>query len=170
MHSTRLAVVASLVLAAMAAAGSAGAATNAAATNMAATSQAYAGPAAYRTEVFWSPAERLWSGGVSPGACLRSGRRTPHPVTPRLQAASYEQDGELIGEIRSAPAMVPVVVAQARSCAVEADSATTTYALLTDAERNWGVFHNAFATCMSRNHTAQYVGSMTLWIDQRCNW
>ena len=170
MFSARLAVLASLALATMAAAGSAQAAATTAATTAATANQAYQGPTAYRTEVFWSPAERLWSGGVPSGACLRSGRRTPHPVTPRLQAASYEQDGELIGEIRSAPAMIPVVVAQARSCAVEADSATTTYALLTDAERNWGVFHNAFATCMSRNHTAQYLGSMTLWIDQRCNW
>ena len=159
MFSPRLAGLASLALAAAAATSA-----------KAATTEAYAGPAAYRTEVFWSPAERLWTGGVPAGACLRSGRRTAHPVTPHLQAASYEQDGELIGEIRSAPAMVPVVVAQAKSCAVEADSATTTYALLTDAERNWGVFRGAFSTCMARNNTAQYVGSMTLWIDQRCNW
>lgn len=33
-----------------------------------------------------------------------------------------------------------------------------------------GVFRSAFSTCMARNHTAQYVGSMTLWIDQACNW
>jgi hypothetical protein len=66
--------------------------------------------------------------------------------------------------------MAPKVVAQARSCATEADSATTTYALLSDAERNWGVFRSAFSACLTRNNTAQYVGSMTLWIDQACNW
>ena len=135
-----------------------------------AVAQAYQGPAAYRTAVFWSPAERIWTGGVAPESCLRSGRKAALSAAPRLQAAAYEQRGELIGEIRSEPAMAPKVIAQAHSCATEADSATTTYALLTDAERNWAVFHNAFSSCMVRNHTDRYVGSMTLWIDQACNW
>jgi hypothetical protein len=136
-----------------------------------AAAEAYQGPAAYRTSVFWSPADRFWSGGVAPQACLRTGRKAAAlSAAPRLQAAAYEQRGELIGEIRAAPAIAPRVVAQAHSCATEADSATTTYALLTDADRNWGVFRSAFSTCMRRNNTAQYVGSMTLWIDQACNW
>jgi hypothetical protein len=136
----------------------------------AATTGAYPGAAAFRTAVFWSPADRFWTGELAPGACLRSGRRLARAVIPRLQAAAYQQTGELIGEIRAEPAMAPVVIAQARRCAVEADSATTTRALLTAAERNWGLFRSAFSGCMSRNNTAQYVGSMTLWIDQRCDW
>jgi hypothetical protein len=155
MHLSRVAILASLVLAG--------------ATKVAAA-QVYEGPAARRAEVFWSPADRFWTGGVAPRSCLRSGRKGPFPSAPRLQAAVYEQRGELIGEVRSTPAMAPKVVAQAQSCANEADSATTTYALLTDAERNWGVFRNAFSACLTRNNTAQYVGSMTLWIDQACNW
>ena len=135
-----------------------------------AAAQIYLGPAAYRTAVFWSPADRIWTGGVAPESCLRSGRKAALSAAPRLQAAVYEQRGELIGEIRSEPAMAPRVIAQAHSCATEADSATTTYALLTDAQRNWGVFHSAFSSCMVRNHSDRYVGSMTLWIDQACNW
>jgi hypothetical protein len=155
MHVSRVAILAGLALAGSAAA---------------AAAQVYEGPAAYRTEVFWSPADRFWTGGLAPQSCLRSGRRAPFGSAPRLQAAVYEQRGELIGEIRSTPAMAPKVVAQARSCATEADSATTTYALLSDAERNWGVFRSAFSACLTRNNTAQYVGSMTLWVDQACNW
>ena len=136
----------------------------------AAAAETYQGPRAYRTEVFWSPADRFWTGGVAAQACLRSGRKVAYSAVPRAQEAAFEQRGELIGEIRAAPAIAPKVVAQAHSCANEADSATTTYALLTDAERNWGVFHKAFSSCMARNNTAQYVGSMTLWIDQACNW
>lgn len=133
-------------------------------------SEVYLGPGAYRTAVFWRPADRLWSGALSPEACLRSGRKIPLSASPRLQAAGFAQSGELIGEILSTPAMAPQVIAQARSCAVEADSATTTQALLTDAQRNWGTFRNAFSACLTRNHTSQYVGSMTLWIDRRCDW
>ena len=155
MQFQRLLIVTSLVLAASA--------TGAAA-------QTYQGSAAYRTAVFWRPADRFWTGGVAPQACLRSGRKVTASGSPRMQAAAFEQRGELIGEIRSAPALAPQVLAQAHSCATEADSATTSYALLTDAERNWGVFHSAFSSCMVRSHTDQYVGSMTLWIDQACNW
>lgn len=155
MHFPRVAILAGLALA--------GSATTAAA-------EVYEGPAAYRTAVFWSPADRLWTGGVAAQSCLRSGRKVALSAAPRVQAAVYEQRGELIGEIRAEPIVAAKVVAQARSCATEADSATTTLALLTDADRNWGVFRQAFSVCLSRNNTAQYVGSMTLWIDQACNW
>jgi hypothetical protein len=155
MHLLRVIAVASLALA--------GSATTAAA-------EVYQGPAAYRTAVFWSPADRLWTGGVAAQSCLRSGRKAAFSAAPRVQAAVYEQRGELIGEIRAEPTVAAKVVAQARSCATEADSATTTLALLTDADRNWGVFRQAFSVCLSRNNTAQYVGSLTLWIDQACNW
>ena len=135
-----------------------------------AAAEPYQGAHAYRTAVFWSPADRFWTGGVEPEQCLKNGKRAAFSAAPRLQAAVYERRGELIGEIRATPVLAPHVIAQARSCATEADSATTTYALLTDADRNWGVFRNAFSVCMTRNNTAQYVGSMTLWIDQACNW
>jgi len=142
----------------------------AAATGARADTAPYLGAAAYRTAVFWSPADRLWSGDLAPQACLRSGRKASLPALPRFQAARFEQSGELIGEILSTPAMAPRVIAQARSCALEADSATTTQALLTQAERNWGTFSSAFSACLARNDTARYVGSMTLWIDRRCDW
>jgi hypothetical protein len=131
---------------------------------------AYLGPGAYRTAVFWSPADRLWSGDLAPEACLRSGRKASLIAAPRLQAARFEQSGELVGEILSTPELAPRVIAQAKSCAIEADSATTTQALLTETERNWGTFRSAFSACLTRNKTAQYVGSMTLWIDRRCDW
>lgn len=134
------------------------------------TNEAYLGPGAYRTAVFWSPADRLWSGDLAPEACLRSGRKASLIAVPRLQAARFAQSGELVGEILSTPELAPRVIAQAKSCAIEADSATTTQALLTDAERNWGTFRSAFSACLTRNKTAQYVGSMTLWIDRRCDW
>jgi hypothetical protein len=145
MRFSRVALCAGLALAASMAAASARADT-----------EAYQGPEAYRTAVFWSPADRLWAGAVTPGACLVSGKRGA--FAQRTPIAAYEQSGE------------PQVIAQAKSCAVEADSATTTRALVTAAEANWGTFRSAFSACMSRNHEAQYVGSMTLWIDQRCNW
>lgn len=141
-----------------------------AAAGQSATAETYEGAKAYRTAVFWSPADRLWTGGVEPQSCLRNGRTGGFGAAARLQAAMLERSGELIGEIRATPVMAPRVIAQARSCATEADSATTTYALLTDAERNWAVFSKAFTVCMSRNNSAQYVGSMTLWIDQACIW
>lgn len=136
-----------------------------------ARAEVYPGASAYRTEVFWAPADRLWSGGIAPQTCERNGRhRSLVGAAPRLQAAVYEQRGELIGEIRSEPAQAPKVLAQARSCATEADSATTTEALLRDAGRNWSTFSAAFASCLARNNASQYVGSMTLWIDERCDW
>jgi len=135
-----------------------------------ASAEPYQGGKAYRTAVFWSPADRFWTGGVDPQSCLRNGATGTFGAAPRLQAAMLERTGELIGEIRATPVMAPKVIAQAHACATEADSATTTYALLTDAERNWGVFSRAFSVCMARNNTAQYVGSMTLWIDQACIW
>jgi hypothetical protein len=133
-----------------------------------ADTEAYQGPDADRTAVFWNPADRLWSGAVTPGACMTSGKRVA--AAAHTPVAAYEQRGELIGEIRSTPAKAPEVLAQAKSCAAEADSATTTRGIVTAAEANWGTFRSAFSACMSRNHQAEYVGSMTLWIDQRCNW
>jgi hypothetical protein len=133
-----------------------------------ADTEKYQGPEAYRTAVFWSPADRLWAGAVTPGACSVAGKRAA--AIAHTPVAAYEQRGELIGEIRSSPAKAPEVLAQAKSCAVEADSATTTRALVTAADANWGTFRTAFSACMTRNHEAEYVGSMTLWIDQRCNW
>ena len=158
MHAVRVLVLASLAL--VVAGARAEAATSAA--------DGYRGPGAYRTEVFWNPADRFWTGGLAPDGCSAAGRRAA-PIA-RVRRAVYQQRGELIGEIRAEPARVPAVVAQAHSCAREADSATTTYALLTDADRNWGVFQKAFSMCMTRNNQAQYVGSMTLWIDQSCDW
>lgn len=129
----------------------------------------YQGPEAYRTMVFWYQADRFWTGGLAPQGCTAAGSRAPLAAS-RVRTAVLQQRGELIGEIRALPAQAPAVIAQAHSCAAEADSATTTQDLLTHAQRNWGVFQTAFSMCMARNKQAQYVGSMTLWIDQRCDW
>ncbi|MFC3070525.1 hypothetical protein [Phenylobacterium soli] len=139
------------------------------ATGTQAAAETYEGPSAYRTAVFWNPAERLWTGGLAPDGCTAAGHRAPMAAA-KVRTAVYQQRGELIGEIRALPAQAPLVIAQAHSCATEADSATTTYALLTEADRNWSLFRKAFSACMSRTNQAQYVGSMTLWIDQRCDW
>lgn len=127
------------------------------------------GQEAYRTMVFWYQADRLWTGGLEPEGCNAAGAHAPLAAA-RVRTAVYQQRGELIGEIRAQPAEARAVVAQAHSCALEADAAVTTYALLTDAERNWGLFHTAFSTCMRRNNQAEHLGSMTLWIDQSCDW
>lgn len=157
MQLSRAAIVAAFALAAWA-------------TSSAASADAYEGASAYRTAVFWSPADRLWTGALAPQTCERSGRHGMLGAAPRLQSAVYEQRGELIGEIRAAPAQAPMVIAQARSCATEADSATTTRGLITEAGRNWATFSTAFHTCLARNNAAQFVGSMTLWIDDQCDW
>lgn len=132
-----------------------------------ARAEEYAGPAAYRTAVFWNPADRFWSGSLAPGGCNGAGRAGPLAAGVR---AAFQRQAELIGEIRALPAQAPLVLAQAHACAAEADSTVTTAALLTEAERNWGLFQKAFSICMTRSNQAQYVGSMTLWIDQRCDW
>ena len=130
----------------------------------------HSGVTAARTAVFWTAADRIWSGGVPDKACLASGRTLPFTEAQAVRSAVYSRRGEVIGEFRATAAQTPAVVAQARSCASEADAATTTYALLTEADRSWGVFRQAFAACMSDHQQAQYMGSMTLWIDERCDW
>lgn len=131
---------------------------------------AHEGPAAHRTEVFWTPADSLWEGLLGPATCTGGRKVQSYSPSPRLQQATFEHRGQLIGEILSSAEQAPGVIAQARSCALEADSATTTQALLTDSVRNWGTFHRALNACLVRNKTDQYVGSMTLWIDQLCSW
>jgi hypothetical protein len=128
------------------------------------------GMAAHRTEVFWTPADSLWAGILGPSTCTAGKHVQAFSPSPRLQQATFERRGELVGEILSPAEQAPAVIAQARSCAVEADSATTTQALLTDSNRNWTTFHRAFSACLVRNKTDRYVGSMTLWIDQLCSW
>jgi hypothetical protein len=128
------------------------------------------GMAAHRTEVFWTPADSLWAEALGPTTCTAGRRVQPYSPSPRLQQATFERRGELIGEILTSADQAPAVIAQAHSCAVEADSATTTQALLTDSGRNWTTFHRALSACLVRNKTDRYVGSMTLWIDQLCSW
>ena len=128
------------------------------------------GVAAHRTAVFWTPADSLWEGALGPATCTGGRYVREYSPSPRLQQATFERRGQLVGEIFGSAAQAASVLAQARSCAVEADSATSTQALLTDSSRNWSTFHRAMSACLVRNKTDKYVGSMTLWIDQLCSW
>ena len=132
--------------------------------------EAYKGAAAYRTEVFWTPADSLWEGVLGPATCTSGLNFHDYAPSPRLQQATFERRGELIGEILSTPDEAASVLAQAHTCALEADAATSTQALLTDSARNWTTFHQALNACLARNNTDRYVGSMTLWIDELCSW
>lgn len=138
----------------------------------AAADDRWRGAAAARKEIFWNPADTFWAAGADGEICARGGVRkvSASEALPRLRTALYERRGQLVGEIRSPPSLFSTVVAQARSCANEAGSAATIGGLLKPTPASWSTFHAAFSTCMVRNHAAQYVGSMTLWVDQRCVW
>ena len=84
--------------------------------------------------------------------------------------AELSEERRMIGELRASPAQAPAILTSARACALEAGTATTVPAMLTRSREGWSTFQTAFATCMTKQGTAKSVGSMTLWIDQRCNW
>ncbi|WP_411288622.1 hypothetical protein [Phenylobacterium sp.] len=137
-----------------------------------ASAQPYAGMAQARTAIFWHDADRLWSGGMPLEACdqdiiLRRADFTPMAAA---RMATLERRGELIGELRASNAQAPAILTSARACALEAGTATTVPVMLTRGREGWSTFQTAFATCMTKQGTAKSVGSMTLWIDQRCNW
>jgi hypothetical protein len=124
-----------------------------------------------KTEVgFKGPVDRLWSGRLAVEPCVTPRRtRLTELFAPRPRYASAERRGELIGEFMS-PAPAPQVVAAARSCAASAGEAATTRALLTEGVAGFSKFQIAFAACMDTRAAGQAVGSMTLWIDSRCDW
>jgi hypothetical protein len=118
---------------------------------------------------FIRTADRFWSGAVPLAPCARPNvRRNLFALaTPRFLTASQERRGELIGEILSPPPLARLVAAKARDCA---SSAGEPPVLLTQGAPAFSRFRNAFSACMAEQDAAQYVGSMTLWIDNHCNW
>jgi hypothetical protein len=121
---------------------------------------------------FIRTADRFWSGRLELAPCARPNvrRNGLALATPRFHAATRERRGELIGEILSPPLMAPLVTAKARDCAANAGETAPAPVLLAEGAAGFSQFHSAFSACMVREDAAQYVGSMTLWIDNDCNW
>jgi hypothetical protein len=121
---------------------------------------------------FIRTADRFWSGRLEPAPCARPNvRRNAFALaTPRLRTATRERRGELIGEILSPPLMAQLVAAKARACAANAGETAPAPALLARGAAGLSQFQAAFSACMVREDAAQYVGSMTLWIDTACSW
>ncbi|MET0274729.1 MAG: hypothetical protein ABW360_17215 [Phenylobacterium sp.] len=118
---------------------------------------------------FIRTADRFWSGAVELAPCARPDVRRHRfaLITPRFLTASQERRGELIGEILSPPPLARLVAAKARDCASAAGESPV---LLTQGPAAFSRFRGAFSACMAEQDAAQYVGSMTLWIDNHCNW
>jgi hypothetical protein len=127
-----------------------------------------------KTEVgFIRTADRLWAGSMSSlEACVRprARRRLITLFLPRQHYAVQERRGELIGEFLTPPPVAPAVFDRARACAAAAGSAATTPVMLTGGAPGMAKFQTAFSSCMAEHQAAQYVGSMTLWIDNQCIW
>lgn len=120
---------------------------------------------------FSGPADSLWSGSLTTEQCVTPQRRRLLSIfQPRQRYALAESRGELVGEFRTGGPLPAQLVATARSCAVTAGEAATTRLLLTGGAPGFSRFQTAFAACMTQHDAAQAVGSMTLWIDNRCNW
>lgn len=123
---------------------------------------------------FLRTADTFWTGSMPLAPCVRSRPRLRRllvsDVTPRVLTATQERHGELVGELLAPPPLVAAATAAARRCATAATQATGAPALLADGLRGWSRFHAAFAACLVKQHAEAYVGGMTLWVDNRCNW
>ncbi|HEY8616037.1 hypothetical protein [Phenylobacterium sp.] len=124
-----------------------------------------------RVEVgFHGAADRLWTGSMITEQCVSPRRRRALSLLlPRQRYAVEERRGELIGEFLS-PAPAPHLVATARSCAAAAGETATTPVMLGGGAAGFSRFRTAFADCMHQRQAADAVGSITLWIDNHCNW
>ena len=134
---------------------------------------AEADEATARTSVgFVHTADRFWSGRVDLPPCARPDvRRNRFALaTPRFRAATQERRGELIGEILGPPPLVRLVAAKARDCAATAGEAAPAPGLLAQGPPGLSQFQSDFAACMAREDAARHLGSLTLWIDNHCNW
>jgi hypothetical protein len=121
---------------------------------------------------FWGPADTFWRDAVELPPCSRADvRRNSLTVsTPRYRVASQERHAELLGEIVGPPRLVQLVIAQARSCVAAPGVSDTAPGLIANGAAGFSRFHSAFSACMAREGAAQHIGSMTLWIDNHCNW
>lgn len=120
---------------------------------------------------FAGPADSLWAGSLTTEQCVTPRRRRLLTFfQPKQRYAVAESRGELVGEFRASAPLPASLVATARSCAASAGETATTRLLLTGGAPGFSRFQTAFAACMTQHDAAQAVGSMTLWIDNRCNW
>ncbi|WP_334165054.1 hypothetical protein [Phenylobacterium sp.] len=128
-------------------------------------------PASKTSVGFAGPAGSLWSGSLTSEQCVTPRRRRLLTFfEPRQRYALAESRGELIGEFRASTPLPASIVTTARACATVAGETATTRLMLTGGAPGFSRFQTAFAACMSQHDAAQAVGSMTLWIDNRCNW
>lgn len=130
------------------------------------------GAADARTHVMWFPSDRLWADalparGCSPRAIAPAGEL---PLASPIRLAAFERRGELIAELRTSQVLSLAALATARMCAARAADTATTPALLTAAVAAWSTFQGALANCLQAEGASASVGSMTLWVDSRCNW
>jgi hypothetical protein len=119
---------------------------------------------------FQGPADRLWEGSVALPACTRERSRLMAMIAPRGRLARQERRGEVIAEFVGPPPIAAATVAQARQCAASAGDEATAPVLLTGGAQGFTRFQSAFSVCMAKADQPQAVGSMTLWVDNRCNW
>lgn len=119
---------------------------------------------------FRGPADRLWEGSVDLPACVQKQPRLLAIVAPRHRLARQERRGEVIAEFAGPAPVAASTVAQARQCAARAGDAATAPALLAGGAQGFTTFQSAFSACMAKADQPLAVGSMTLWVDSRCNW
>jgi hypothetical protein len=114
------------------------------------------------------PAGTIWRGSVALAPCARPALRRLilARLTPPVRTAAQERDGELVGEFLAPAPMMAEAARTAQACAAAAASP----ALLLDGGRSWPAFHQAFAACMAAQHAETFIGGMTLWVDNRCDW
>jgi hypothetical protein len=129
----------------------------------------------------WSGSERnlagfynagaLWEGAVELAPCARGPLRTVRfaQATPAFRMASQHRYGRLIGEIKASGAAGPQALAKARDCASAAGAGSALPVMAAQRGREFAKFRTAFSRCMTGD-AATYVGSLTLWIDERCDW
>ncbi|MCR5879423.1 hypothetical protein [Phenylobacterium sp. J367] len=131
---------------------------------------AVAGARATASVGFEGPSDRLWTGVSTNEECVGPRRRRLLSLfQPAQRYAVAERRGELIGEFLT-PTPAPQVVAAARSCAAAAGDNATARIMLAGGPTGLVRFQRAFSACMTQHDAGQAVGSLTLWVDNHCNW
>ena len=119
---------------------------------------------------FQGPSDRLWAGAVELPACPRPRPRRLSLIAPRHRLALQERRGEVVAEFAGSGPVATTTLVQARQCAARAGEEATPLLLLTGGAPGFSKFQTAFASCMAKADQPAAVGSMTLWVDNDCNW
>lgn len=138
----------------------------------AAAASADAGEADARTHIMWFPSDRLWTAALPAQGCsARAIAPTGElALASPVRLAAFERRGELIAELRTTQVLSLAALTTARMCAARAAHTATAPAMLTAAVETWSTFQGALARCLHSEGASSSVGSMTLWVDNRCNW